>query len=76
MYRIMLLKSKRERFASLYQWLTQTSDDGEIFPVELETEDELDAKIEEMLNDGGYAKNDFIVVKLINYTIDAMDYDI
>ena len=76
MYRIMLLKSKREKFASLYQWLTQTGDDGEIFPVELETEDELDAKIEEMLNNGGYAKSDFIVVKLINYTIDAMDYDI
>jgi len=76
MYRIMLVKSKRDKFASLYQWMTETSDDGEVAIVEFETEDELDAKVENMLNDGGYAKSDFIVVKLVNYTIDAMDYDI
>ena len=75
MYRIMLVKSKRDNFASLYQWLTETGDEG-VVPVEFETEDELDAKVEDMLDNGGYAKSDFIAVKLVNYTIDAMDYDI
>lgn len=77
MYRIMLVKSKRDNFASLYQWLTETdAESGAAVPVEFEGESELDAKVEDMLNNGGYAKSDFIVVKLIDYTIDAMDYDI
>ena len=79
MYRIMLVKSKRDNFASLYQWLTEEveGDEGtEIRPVEFETEEALDVKVESMLNDEGYAKNDFIVVKFIDYKIDATDYDI
>ena len=77
MYRIMLIKSKRDNFASLYQWLTDTDEEsGEVRPIEFADEEALDAKVEDMLNNGGYAKSDFIVVKLIDYTIDAMDYDI
>ena len=76
MYRIMLVRSKRDNFASLYQWLTETDAESGAVPVEFESEAELDAKVEDMLNNGGYAKSDFIVVKLIDYTIDAMDYDI
>ena len=77
MYRIMLVRSKRDNFASLYQWLTETdAESGAAVPVEVDGEAELDAKVEDMLNNGGYAKSDFIVVKLIDYTIDAMDYDI
>ena len=77
MYRIMLIKSKRDNFTSLYQWLTETDEEsGEVRPIEFADEEALDAKVEDMLNNGGYAKSDFIVVKLIDYTIDAMDYDI
>lgn len=77
MYRIMLTKSKRDNFASLYQWLTDTDEEsGEVRPIEFADEEALDAKVEDMLNNGGYAKSDFIVVKLIDYTIDALDYDI
>ena len=77
MYRIMLIKSKRDNFASLYQWLTETDEEsGEVRPIEFADEEALDAKVEDMLNNGDYAKSDFIVVKLIDYTIDAMDYDI
>ena len=79
MYRIMLVKSKRDNYASLYQWLTEEVVEDEeniIKPVEFETEAELDAKVESMLNDEGYAKSDFIVVKNIDYKIDATDYDI
>ena len=77
MYRIMLVKSKRDNFASLYQWLTATNEEtGEVSVVEFETEEELDEKVEAMLNDEGYAKQDFIVVKYVDYRIDATDYEI
>lgn len=77
MYRIMLVKSKRDKFASLYQWLTEADEEsGEVGPVEFADKEALDEKVEDMLNNGGYAKSDFIVVKLIDYTIDAMDYNI
>ena len=79
MYRIMLVKSKRDNYASLYQWLTEevtVDEETEIRPVEYETEQELDEKVESMLNDEGYAKSDFIVVKFVDYKIDATDYDV
>ena len=79
MYRIMLVKSKRDNYASLYQWLTEevtVDEETEIKPVEFETEQELDEKVEAMLNDEGYAKSDFIVVKFVDYKIDATDYDV
>ena len=79
MYRIMLVKSKRDNYASLYQWLTEevtVNEETEIKPVEYETEQELDQKVESMLNDEGYAKSDFIIVKFVDYKIDATDYDV
>ena len=79
MYRIMLVKSKRDNYASLYQWLTEEvtiDEETEIRPVEFETEQELDEKVESMLNDEGFAKNDFIIVKFVDYKIDATDYDV
>lgn len=73
MYRIMIAQSKRENFASLYQYLT-TNVDGEVSPLELESKEELDARIEKMLNEDGYSKDDFIVVEVVDYTIDATSY--
>lgn len=73
MYRIMVAQSKRKNFETLYRYLT-TSIDGVISPLELSSKDELDAKIEKMLNDDGYAKDDFIVVQVVDYTIDATAY--
>ena len=43
-------------------------------PIEFDTLEKLDAKIEKMLNQEGYSKSDFIIVKVIDYTIDAKDY--
>ena len=82
MYRIMLVKSKRDNYASLYTWLTEEVIDteaedqaSEIKPMEFETEEQLDEQVEKMLNEDDYAKSDFIVVKYIDYRIDATDYD-
>jgi hypothetical protein len=75
----MLVKSKRDNFASLYQWMTEeveVDEEKTVRPVEFATEEALDAKVESMLNDEGFAKSDFIVVKFVDYKIDATDYDI
>ena len=70
MYRIMLVTSIRENYESLYKYLTITDDEGNVIPYEAANDDELDAKVESMLNNG-YAKNDFIIVTVKDYNINA-----
>lgn len=48
--------------------------DGVISPLELNSKEELDKRIEKMLNEDGYSKDDFIVVQVVDYTIDATSY--
>lgn len=79
MYRIMIVKSKRDNYASLYQYLTTAVTDeetGEEQTVIAEFADEaaLDKQVEKMLNEDGFAKADFIIVKHIDYQIDASGY--
>ena len=83
MYRIMLVKSRRDNNESLYQWLTEEKTVGTgngvdtiMVPMEFETESLLDEQVEKMLNEQDYAKSDFIVVNYIDYKIEATDYDI
>ena len=72
MYRIMLAKSKKENYGSLYQFLTSTVD-GVTTPVEFSSEQALDTYVETMLN-GSYSKSDFIIVQVKDYNIDAVIY--
>ncbi len=72
MYRIMLVKSKKENDQSLFQFLTTTVD-GVTSALEIETKEALDARVENMLNNG-YAKSDFIIVKVIDYELAAGPY--
>lgn len=72
-YRFLINKSKKPNYGSLYQYLTTTVD-GEVLPVEVEGAEALDAQVEKMLNEQGYAKDDFLIVKVVDYTIDAKDY--
>lgn len=51
-----------------------TTIDGVIMPLELENKEALDAKVEKMLNVDGYSKADFIIVEVIDYSIDANSY--
>lgn len=73
MYRIMMSQTKKSNYASLYQFMTTTVD-GVTSPLEIATKDELDKKVEKMLNEDGYAKDDFIIVEVIDYTVDATGY--
>lgn len=73
-YRFLIVKSKRPDFASLYQFLLTTDEEGEVIPLEVDGSEQLDEQVEKMLNEDGYAKSDFIIVKVVDYTIDAKDY--
>lgn len=73
MYRIMIAKTKAANYASFYQFLTTTID-GVVSPAEFADKEALDAKVEKMLNEDGYSKADFIIVEVVDYTIDAKDY--
>jgi len=72
MYRIMVVKSKKDNYESLYQYLTTTVD-NQVSPREFSDTASLDTFVEGMLNDG-YSKADFIIVQPVEYTIDAKDY--
>ena len=75
MYRIMIVKSKKDKdkYNSLYQFLPYTSEDLTI-PIEFSDIASLDAFVEKLLDEGGYAKSDFIVVKVVDYKVKAEDY--
>lgn len=65
-YRIMVVAAKKDANKSLYKYLLQGD---HIY--EAVTLDEIDAKIEKMLNIEGYAKSDFIVVNELEFNVFA-----
>lgn len=73
MYRIMIAQAKRDNYETLYKYLT-TNIDGDVIPLELGSKEALDKRVEKMLNEEGYAKSDFIIVRVVDYTIDATAY--
>lgn len=72
MYRIMLVMSKKAAFQSLYQFLTKTVN-GVTEILEIESKEALDTLVESMLN-SGYAKSDFIIVRVVDYELSADHY--
>lgn len=81
-YRIMLVVVEKENNSSLYKWLLNA--DGTIYEATEDTYDALgnkltarqvlEKKVEEMLNDGKYAKSDFIIVKNFEYDVETNIY--
>lgn len=67
------INRKRDNYETLYKYLT-TNIDGEVIPLELGSKEALDKRVEKMLNEEGYAKSDFIIVRVVDYTIDATAY--
>ena len=70
MYRILELVSKKDNHQSLYKFQT-TEIDGVIQPREFETDESLDEYVEDLLNNKGYAKSDFLVVSVKEYGVKA-----
>lgn len=74
MYRIMMAQTKKDNYGSLYKFMVSTTD-GNAEPIEFESKEALDKKVEDMLNNKGYAKDDFIVVEQLDYDVDAKIYE-
>lgn len=70
MYRILDVISEKDNYQSLYRFQT-TEIDGIIQPKEFETDEELDAYVEDLLNNKGYAKSDFLIVSVKEYGVKA-----
>lgn len=69
-YRLMFVEQERENLETVYRFDT-IEIDGVTQYREFTTEQELDTYIEDLLNDGGYAKKDFIVVSVVDYDVEA-----
>lgn len=71
MYKIMIVAKEASNYGSLYKWLLVENDQGQNVPYEASTLEEIDKKVEDMLNKEGYSKSDFIVISVTNYNISA-----
>lgn len=67
-YRIMFVVQEKSNLETIYKFDT-TEIDGEIKYREFNTETSLDDYVEYLLNEGGYAKKDFIVVSVKDYNV-------
>ena len=70
MYRIMDVKTRKDNYETTYAFKTNTVD-GVLCPVEFSTEMQLDAYVEDLLNNKGYAKDDFIIVEVKDFSVAA-----
>jgi len=70
MYYIMLVVKKQDNYESYYKFMTVVNDQNQTVPYVANTLEELDEKVEEMLN-GDYRKSDFIIVSKTDYNIGA-----
>lgn len=70
MYRIMLVVKEGSNYSSTYRYLMIKDENGKKIPYEATTLEDLDKKVEEMLN-GDYRKKDFIIVQEVTYGIFA-----
>ena len=67
-YRIMFAVQQKSNYGTVYKFDTVELD-GEIKYREFVSETELDTYVEYLLNEGGYAKKDFIVVSVKHYNV-------
>lgn len=71
MYRIMEVVTEKKNNNSLYRFMKKIDEKNNEVIVEIETKEELDTFVENLLN-GDYAKKDFIIVEVLDYDIDAL----
>jgi len=71
MYRILDLADKRDNYASLYKYMIKTNEANQVLPVEFATDTELDTFVDDLLNNKGYAKSDFMIITIKDYGVSA-----
>lgn len=74
MFRIMEVVTEKKNNNSLYKFMKTVDEKNNEVILEIDTKEELDQKVEELLN-GEYAKKDFIIVEMLDYDIDAKIYE-
>lgn len=72
-YRVMFLLSKRDNLEDLYKYDT-TEIDGQVLYREFDTVEEVDAYVETLLNDQNYSKDEILVVREREFTVNV-EYD-
>lgn len=74
MFKIMEVKEKGIDYTTTYVFKTHNVD-GVILPIEFDSLSSLDEYVEDLLNNKGYAKSDFIIVEVKDYTVSADIYE-
>lgn len=74
MFNIMTVKEQGKDYTSTYAFKTHNVD-GVVKPIEFDTLEELDTYVEDLLNNKGYAKSDFIIVEVKDYNISSNIYE-
>lgn len=70
MYRLMLVRSARENYKTLYQWCLTTDENGNLIIYEAQNIEELSIKIKELLHT--IPKENIIIVHNVDFTIDTL----
>lgn len=70
MYYIMLVVKKQDNYESYYKFMTVVNDQNQTVPYVANGLEELDEKVEEMLN-SDYKKSDFIIIQKTDFNIGA-----
>lgn len=73
MFRLMLLRSARENYKSLYQWYLEKDKDGNEQIYEATSIEELSVKLKELLNT--IPKDNIIIVHNIGFSVDTLISD-
>ena len=73
MFRLMLLRSARDNYKSLYQWYLEKDENGNEQIYEANSIEELSVKLKELLNTT--PKDNIIIVHNIGFSLDALISD-
>ena len=70
MYRLMLVRSARENYKTLYQWCLTTDENGNQIIYEAQNIEELSIKVKELLYT--IPKENIVIVHNVDFTIDTL----
>lgn len=73
MFRLMMVRSARENYKTLYQWYLTTDENGNQIIYEAKNTEELSIKIKELLNT--IPKENIVIVHNVDFTVDTLVND-
>lgn len=73
MFRLMIVRSARENYKTLYQWYLTTDENGNEIIYEANSIEELSIKVKELLNT--IPKDNIVIVHKVGFTLDTLIND-